>query len=159
MTTSGGDSAGPILVVEDDPAAIRLIEEAFDEIDRPVDYVVVTDGVEAFDFLHGRGVHAGTPQPELVLLDLGLPEKNGQQVLREIRADEDLELVPVVVLSATDDEETIASCYAEGANAYVVKPDDYAQLLARLEVIVEFWMGTTATPPTSLPGAAESLQR
>jgi CheY-like chemotaxis protein len=147
MTTAGDDRTGPVLVVEDDPAAIRLIEESFEEMERPVDYVVVTDGVEAFDFLHRRGDHADAPRPSLVLLDLGLPAKNGQQVLTEIREDPALRLLPVVVLSARDDAETVAECYANGANAYITKPEDYELLLDKLETLVEFWGRTTEPPP------------
>lgn len=147
MTSAGDDRAGPVLVVEDDPAAIRLIEEAFEEMERSVDYVVVTDGVEAFDFLHRRGAHADAPHPAFVLLDLGLPAKNGQQVLAEIREDPELRLLPVVVLSAHDDAETIAECYASGANAYITKPDDYELLLDKLESLVEFWATATEPPP------------
>lgn len=147
MAQTSRATDGPILVVEDSPAAIRLIEEAFTEIDRAVEYIVASDAVEAFDVLHGRGEYATTPDPSLVLLDLGLPGRSGQQALSEIRADESFDNVPVVVFSSRDTDETIADCYARGATAYIVKPDNFEALVGKLEALVEFWLGAAEPSP------------
>lgn len=133
-------------MIEDEPSDIRLIEEAFEEVGAPSRLAVVTDGVEAFDFFKGRGEHAGAPLPDLVVLDLGLPARSGEQVLREMRADEELVSVPVVVLSSDDDPGTVRAAYRDGANAYVTKPDDYEEMLGIVAALQEFWLSTAELP-------------
>lgn len=153
MPVPSGDGDSVVLVVEDDPASIRLVEHALADVEHPVTPVVATDGVEAFDVLYKRGEYDEAPTPDLVVLDLNLPGKQGQQVLAEIREDDDVNGIPVVVLSQTDDPETITECYRLGANAYVVKPMDYEGMLATVDRLVGFWIGTVATPS---PGGAEA---
>lgn len=135
-------------MIEDEPSDIRLVEEAFEEVGVPARLTVVTDGVEAFDFFKGRGDHAGAPRPDLVVLDLGLPARSGEQVLREMRDDPGLVSVPVVVLSSDDDPATVRSAYRDGANAYVTKPEDYEEMLRIVEALQGFWLSVAELPRT-----------
>lgn len=148
-TTGGGEDQTPsLLLVDDDPGAMRLLELACRELDPPVATSVATDGQEALDILHGRGEHDGEQAPDVVVLDLDLPRVGGREVLRRIRATDELATVPVVVLSANDDEETIEECYRLGANAYVVKPRDYESLLQAMRTVSGFWSDSqTELPP------------
>lgn len=107
---------------------------------------IVTDGVEAFDFFKARGEHADAPIPDLVLLDLGLPARSGEQVLQEMRADAELRGVPVVVLSGDDDPDTVRAAYRDGANAYVGKPDDYEGMVEIVEALSSFWLTVALLP-------------
>lgn len=147
MATSPGGEESVVLLVEDDPAAIRLVEEAFEAVERTITLIVATDGVEAFDVLANRGEYAELPRPDLIILDLDLPEKNGQQVLAELQEDDGLRQIPVVVFSQTDDPETIAACYRHGANAYIVKPMEYEGTHSVVERLTDFWLGTIESPP------------
>lgn len=146
MATRSGDAEPVILVVEDDPVAIRLLEEAFDEVERTFSHVVTTDGVEAFDFLFRRGDYEDAPSPDLIVLDLNLPGKTGRQILEEIKEEADLKLIPVVVFSQIDDPETIADCYRIGANAYITKPAGYEEMLEVTQRLVDFWLDSAETP-------------
>lgn len=146
MDTRSGDTEPVILVVEDDPVAIRLVEEAFDEVERAFSYVVTTDGVEAFDFLHRRGEYRDAPSPALIVLDLNLPGKTGRQILEEIKGEPDLKLTPVVVFSQIDDPGTVSDCYRLGANAYITKPAGYEEMLEVTQRLVDFWLETAETP-------------
>lgn len=145
-----------MLVVEDDPASIRLIEEAFAHGERPVEPIVATDGVEAFDVLYNRGEYAEAPTPDLVVLDLNLPQKQGEQVLAEIRGADDVNDIPVVVFSQTDDPDTITECYRLGANAYIVKPMDYEGMRATIDHVTRFWIETASTPSRGVVGADDA---
>lgn len=147
MSVPDSDRGAEILIVEDDPAAIRLVEEAFDEIDRSVSPVVLTDGGDAVDYLRGQGEHDGG-LADLVLLDLDLPGRTGQQVLAEMEEDDELSKIPVIVFSGTDTPETVAECYRLGANAYVVKPMEYDEMLTVITRITDFWLGTAERPPS-----------
>jgi CheY-like chemotaxis protein len=114
-----------VLLVEDDPGDVVLIKEAFEFNKVHNALHVVSDGVDALDFLHRRNAHAEAPrQPDLVLLDLNLPRKDGREVLGEIKADTDLRTIPVVVLTTSEAEEDILRSYDLHANAYVTKPVD-----------------------------------
>lgn len=159
MSAPPGEGEAVVLVVEDDPASIRLVEEAFAHLERPVTPVVATDGVEAFDVLYNRGEYEDAPTPDLVVLDLHLPQKQGQQVLAEMRDDEGVTGIPVVVFSQTDDPGTIAECYRLGANAYVVKPMDYEGMRTTVDRLTAFWLGTAATPPADAIDAGEPVER
>lgn len=128
-----------VLVVEDDSAAIRLYEEVFRDLDDRVTVTVVTDGRQALDVLHRRGEHADSRVPDLVVLDVDLPEIGGREVLREMREVGLLPSLPVVVCSQHADRETIDECYRLGASAYFVKPDDYDGLLRIAERVSTFW--------------------
>lgn len=146
MVTRAGEEGPVVLVVEDDPVAIRLVEEAFEEVDRTFSHYVATDGVEAFDFLHRRGTYEDAPPADLIVLDLNLPRRTGRRILEEIKGDADLRLTPVVIFSQTDDPEVIADCYRHGANAYITKPEDYEEMLEVTRRLIDFWLGTAERP-------------
>ena len=106
-----------------------------------MDLDVIQDGAEALDFLFRRAPHTQARTPDLILRDLGLPRKNGFEILEALAQDADLKFVPVVVLTGSNKKADVNRCYEFGANAYVVKPADPAQYLAFVQAIIEFWHG------------------
>jgi CheY-like chemotaxis protein len=142
------NGAAHILLVEDNPGDIRLTEEAFAQGQIANGLHVVTDGVEAMEFLHQRGEYTDAPRPDLVLLDLNLPRKDGEEVLAEIREDPDLESLPVVILTSSEAHEDIMSCYENRANAYLTKPVDPEEFIEVVHSIQDFWLSVVRLPPT-----------
>ncbi|WP_459190943.1 response regulator [Halosimplex sp. J119] len=136
-----------ILLVEDNPGDVRLTQEAFKEGQIHNTLHVVTDGVEATDFLYRRGDHADAPRPDVVLLDLNLPRKNGDEVLDEIRDDPELERLPVIVLTSSKAEEDVVQSYELQANAYLTKPVDPTEFIETVQSIQEFWLEVVRLPP------------
>jgi CheY-like chemotaxis protein len=136
-----------ILLVEDNPGDVRLTEEAFQKGKICNDLHVVTDGVEALDFLHQRGDHEDVPCPDVVLLDLNLPGKNGDEVLEAIRADPELETLPVVVLTSSGAQEDVVQSYDLQANAYLTKPVDPAEFVEVVRTFEQFWLSVVRLPP------------
>ena len=136
-----------ILLVEDNPADVRLTQEAFREGKIHNKLAVVRDGVEAMDFLRRRGKYAGATRPDLILLDLNLPRKDGREVLAEIKSDPELMRIPVVVLTTSRAEMDIIKSYNLHANCYVVKPVDLDQFISVIKSIDNFWL-TAVTLPT-----------
>lgn len=137
-----------ILVVEDDPGDQMLIEEAFagHTLDPAPHLVMVGDGQEALDFLHRRGRHLDAPRPDLVLLDLNLPLCDGRAVLRQVKAEDDLKSIPVVVFTTSTLAEDITTAYLLHANAYVAKPLDFADFTTAVGRIGEFFTRTAHLP-------------
>jgi CheY-like chemotaxis protein len=134
-----------ILLVEDDPGDVLLTREAFAaKIDNTLH--VVNDGVEAIAFLRKEGRYAGTPVPDLILLDLNLPRMDGREVLATIKADDMLRLIPVVVLTTSDAEEDVVSSYSLYANAYVSKPVDFERFIDVVRQIDEFFVSVVRRP-------------
>ncbi|WP_415382461.1 response regulator [Halosimplex sp. TS25] len=142
-----GDPAD-ILLVEDNPGDVRLTREAFRDGHIRNALHVVTDGVEALDFLRQRGDHADAPRPDVVLLDLNLPRKNGDEVLDEIRDDPELERLPVVVLTSSKAQEDVVESYELQANAYLTKPVDPSEFIETVQSIQEFWLCVVRLPPS-----------
>ena len=136
-----------ILLVEDNPGDVRLTEEALDEGKVDVNLSVVRDGEEALEFLHRRGDHADAPRPDIVLLDLNLPGKNGEDVLEEINDDEVLSRIPVIVLTSSAAEEDIVRTYDLRANAYLTKPIDPDEFVAAVRAFEAFWLRIVHLPP------------
>ena len=136
-----------ILLVEDNPADVRLTEEAFREGKIHNTLVVARDGVEALDVLRRRGRFADATRPDLILLDLNLPRKDGREVLAEIKADPDLRRIPVVVLTTSRAEIDIVRTYNLHANCYVVKPVDLDQFIGIIQSIENFWLSAVTLPP------------
>jgi two-component system, chemotaxis family, response regulator Rcp1 len=136
-----------ILLVEDSPADVRLTREALKEAKVVNTLHVAPDGVEALAFLKRKGKHADAPRPGLILLDLNLPKKDGREVLKEIKDDESLRRIPVVVLTTSKAEEDIIRTYNLHANAYVTKPVDLAQFLKVIRSIEQFWLAVVTLPP------------
>jgi CheY-like chemotaxis protein len=142
------DATAPIdvLLVEDDPADVVLIKEAFENNHVINTLHVAEDGVEAMAYLRGEGAHAGAPRPDLILLDLNLPRKDGRQVLREVKADERLRSIPVVVLTTSESEEDVLRSYDLHANAYVSKPVDFGRFEEVVRRIDEFFVSVVRLP-------------
>jgi two-component system, chemotaxis family, response regulator Rcp1 len=135
-----------ILLVEDSPADVRLTREALKEAKVLNALHVVQDGMAALAFLRKQGQYAGSPHPDLILLDLNLPKKDGREVLAEIKQDEDLKRIPVVVLTTSRAEEDVMRSYNLHANAYVTKPVDLKQFLEVIRTIEEFWLAVVTLP-------------
>lgn len=141
------DSAD-ILLVEDNPGDIRLTEEAFRESRIANTLYVVTDGVEALDFLHQRGEYADAPRPDIILLDLNLPRKNGDEVLEDLHEKSpSLARIPVIILTSSQAEEDIARSYELQANAYMTKPVDPAEFIETIQKFESFWLEVVRLPP------------
>ena len=135
-----------ILLVEDNPGDERLTREALKEGKVYSNLHWVKDGVEALDFLHQRGKHQGAPKPDIILLDLNLPKKDGREVLQEIKADERLMRIPVVVLTTSKAEEDVLKTYTLHANCYVTKPVDLEQFIKVVKSIDNFWLTVVTLP-------------
>ena len=141
-----------ILLVEDNPGDARLAVEALKDSKVRNNLYHVSDGVEAMDFLRRRGEYAGGIVPDLVLLDLNLPRKDGREVLEEIKEDPELKLIPVVVLTTSEAERDLVRTYDLHANAYVVKPIDLDQFGAVVQGIKDFWFAIVKLPPKTESG-------
>ena len=135
-----------VLLVEDNPADADLTREALEANKQSVDLSVVLDGVEAMDYLHRRADHPDAAMPDLVLLDLNLPRKDGRAVLEEIKSTEALRQIPVVVLSSSEDFHDIQQSYDLGANSYVAKPVDFAGFQTTMKSLNSFWFSTARLP-------------
>ena len=127
-----------VLLVEDSPADRRLTTDVLQETDLAIKLFCVESGEEALSWLRREGAHADAPRPDLVLLDLGLPGMSGQEVLEEIKRDETVRHVPVVVLTSDDDDRTLASSLGLGAHEFVAKPLDREQVMAVIEYVTQF---------------------
>jgi CheY-like chemotaxis protein len=140
------DAPIEVLLVEDDPADVVLIQEAFENNALRNTLHVAEDGVEAMAYLRAEGRHAGAPRPDLILLDLNLPRKDGREVLSEIKADARLRSIPVVVLTTSEAEDDIARSYDLHANAYVAKPVDFGDFEEVVRRIDEFFVSIVRLP-------------
>ncbi len=142
-------SANPVnvLLVEDDPGDVLLVREAFAERGLVKRLDVVGDGVEALRYVRGEGEYAGTQIPDLILLDLNLPRKSGAEVLAEIKGDQALATIPVVVLTTSGADQDVMRAYRDHANAYVTKPADFARFREIVDRIDEFFAGVVQLPP------------
>jgi len=138
-----------ILLVEDSPTDVLLAQEALEHAKVLNKLHVVSDGVEALDFLRRRGQFADAVRPDLILLDLNLPRKDGREVLQEIKSDEDLKRIPVVVLTTSKAEEDILRAYGLHANCYVSKPVDFEQFAYVVRAIETFWFSVVSLPSVS----------
>ena len=135
-----------ILLVEDSPSDTELTIEALQAGDIPCNLSHVEDGVEAMEFLNRKNSYAGAPRPDLILLDLNLPRKDGREVLAELKLDPDLRTIPVVVLTTSKDDKDISQAYQLQANCYIAKPVDFEQFVSALRAIEHFWLEVAALP-------------
>ena len=135
-----------VLLVEDDPGDTLMIREAFEDNKVRNRLTCVTDGVQALEFLRREGSHAGAARPDLILLDLNLPRKDGRQVLAEIKADDDLRPIPVVILTTSQAEEDVLRSYELHANAYVTKPVDFERFIEVVRQIDNFFVTVVKLP-------------
>lgn len=135
-----------ILLIEDNPGDVRLTKEAFSESKIPIDLHVVMDGEEALDYLHSAGLQPDSEIPDLILLDLNLPKKDGREVLEEIKTNERLKRIPVVVLTTSNAEQDIMTSYNCHANCYINKPVDFDHFFDIIQKVEEFWLSTAILP-------------
>ena len=140
---------GPIeiLLVEDNPGDVRLTREALKEGKVYSNLHTVKDGVEALEFLRRRGKYSSVPRPDIILLDLNLPKKDGREVLQEIKTDDVLKRIPVVVLTTSKAEEDVLRTYNLHANCYVTKPVDLEKFMVVVKTIDVFWLTVVTLPP------------
>jgi chemotaxis family two-component system response regulator Rcp1 len=136
-----------ILLVEDNPGDVRLTKESFRDAKVRNIMETVADGVEAMAFLRREGRYQSSTRPDLILLDLNLPRKNGLEVLKEIKANEDLKRIPVVVLTTSQAEQDIVKSYDLYANAYITKPVELDQFISVVKAIEGFWLEIVRLPP------------
>lgn len=140
-----------VLMFEDNPDDILLTEEALIETKIHVNLNVAQDGVEGLAFLRRQGNYADAPRPDLILLDLNLPKKDGREVLAEIKADPSLKLIPVVILTTSEADEDILNAYSLHANCYITKPVDLNQFIRVVKTIEDFWMTIVKLPKEGTP--------
>ncbi len=140
-----------ILLVEDDPNDIELTLGALSEHNLANEIVIARDGVEALDYLYRRGDFASRPagNPVVILLDLKMPKLGGLQVLRQLKADEDMRFIPIVILTSSRESRDLEECYKLGVNAYVVKPVRFAEFVEAIKGISMFWVLINELPPAT----------
>ena len=136
-----------ILPVEDDPGDVLMTREAFEDYKIANRLNVVTNGEDAIAYMRRQGRFADAPTPDLVLLDLNLPRRNGREVLADIKGDATLRRIPVVILTTSDAEEDVIAAYDLHANAYVRKPVDFEQFVAAVRAIDDFFITVVRLPP------------
>lgn len=140
-----------ILLVEDNPGDVLLTREALKENKLHVNLSVIADGDSALAFLHRHDRYLNAPRPDLILLDLNLPGRDGRQVLADIKADESLRCIPVVILTSSQAEEDVIKAYHLRANCFVQKPLDLDQFIKVVRNIENFWFTVVKLPPEHLP--------
>jgi two-component system, chemotaxis family, response regulator Rcp1 len=136
-----------ILLIEDNPGDIRLVKEVFKDAKLNNNLQVALDGEEALKILRQEGEFFNSPRPDLILLDLNLPKKNGREVLREIKEDESLKCIPVVILTTSSAEEDLIETYKRDANCYITKPVDLDEFIKVVKSIQNFWLEIVKLPP------------
>ncbi len=146
MQRSKGSKVADLLLVEDNPSDVRLTEEALRDAGMPINLSVATDGAEAVEFLHRRGKYKNAPRPDLILLDLNLPKKNGPEVLSDIKSDPDLKRIPVLVMTTSSEYDDIQKAYSLNANCYITKPIQLDEFLHVVQSIENFWLKTALLP-------------
>jgi CheY-like chemotaxis protein len=150
MNIEGSGRSIEILLVEDSPGDVRLTQEVLKEAKVRNQLHVVGDGAEAMTFLRREGKYADAPRPDLILLDLNLPKKDGREVLCEIKSDENLRRIPVVILTISKSEEDVFKSYDLHANCYITKPVDLNQFLRVVKSIEDFWLTIVKLPEDGL---------
>lgn len=146
MSEHRGGTPAEVLLVEDNPGDVRLTEEALQDGKIDNTLYVVHDGVEAVDFLLQQGSYTDAPRPDLVLLDLNLPRKNGDEVLEEIRQYRELKTIPVIVLTGSKAQEDVVRSYELCANAYLTKPVDPMAFIEVVQELEHFWLTVVRVP-------------
>ncbi len=136
-----------VLLVEDNSGDARLVQEAFRDASIPTSLTVVRDGVEALELLSRDEGEQRLPAPDIILLDLEMPRANGFDVLKEVKSDERLKYIPVIVLTGSGSEENVQRCYDLNANCFIEKKAEWQQFIAAVKLIQEFWCGLVTLPP------------
>lgn len=135
-----------ILLVDDSPADVALTQEAFSDNKLCNNLSVVHDGVEAMDFLRKKGPYASVPTPDIILLDLNMPRKDGREVLAEIKADDVLKYIPVVIMTVSKDDKDIFESYRLHANCYIKKPVKFTEFVEVVRSLENFWFSVVTLP-------------
>jgi two-component system, chemotaxis family, response regulator Rcp1 len=146
MLNAAGGKPAEIVLVEDNDGDVRLIVEAFKENKFLNNLHVAKDGVEAMEFLHKEGKYADAVHPDLILLDLNLPKKDGHEILGEVKADPHLKRIPVIILTSSKAEADIIKAYDLHANCYITKPIDMDQFIKVVRSIEDFWLTIVKLP-------------
>ena len=146
ISSQSTTKAVEILLVEDSPADVALTQEALEDSKLSNNLYIVNDGEEALAFLHKEGKYASMPKPDLILLDLNLPKKTGLEVLREVKKDETLRLIPVVIMTVSKDEKDIVESYRLHANCYIRKPVKFGEFIEIVKSIKNFWFSIVTLP-------------
>lgn len=136
-----------ILIVEDNPGDVRLAREALKEVGQAYLVCVTTDGAEALAYLRRRGKHADALLPDLILLDLNVPRKDGRELLEEIKSDPNLRRIPVIIFTSSSAAQDILKAYELRANCYITKPTDLAEFFRAIKLIEEYWLTVVTLPP------------
>nr|WKN38949.1 response regulator [Tunicatimonas sp. TK19036] len=136
-----------VLLVEDSEADAVMVEESLQDSKLKVNLQIVQDGIEALEYLNKRGRYEGVGTPDIIILDLNLPRKDGREVLEEIKEDKQLRFIPVVVLTTSSDEADIYRSYNLHANCYITKPLDFEQFAKIVASIEDFWFTIVKLPP------------
>jgi len=136
-----------ILLIEDNPGDARLTQEALKDGKMKINLSIVYDGEEGTDFLFKRNKYADAPRPDLIILDLNLPKKNGREVLAEIKNDDSLKMIPVIILTTSKAQEDILKTYNLHANCYITKPIDLTKFFEVVKLIEGFWLTIVKLPP------------
>jgi CheY-like chemotaxis protein len=139
-----------VLLVEDNPADARLMREALQDAKIQSQISVVSDGAQALEFLRQEGKYQNAPRPDMILLDLNLPKKDGREVLAEIKNDPDLMLIPVAVLTTSQAHQDIVRAYKLHANCYITKPMELDQFAKVVQTFEDFWMKIVTLPPKEI---------
>lgn len=135
-----------VLLVEDNPGDVRLTREALSEAGNRVRLSVVNDGLDALRYLRREGQYSDAPRPNLIFLDLNLPKKDGREVLAAIKTDDELKLIPVVVMTTSDAQADIRQAYGLHANCYVTKPADFEAFVGLVKSLEQFWLSVAKIP-------------
>lgn len=138
-----------LLVVEDNPGDARLTREVLNNNGISSNLYIVNDGVEAMEFLRNKGKFVKSPKPDLIIMDLNLPRKDGREVLAEIKVDEDLKHIPIVIMTISQAEDDILKSYKLHANCFITKPIDLNHFIKVIKSIEEFWFSVVKLPPKS----------
>ncbi|MEM5450190.1 response regulator [Paraburkholderia sp. BR14263] len=147
MFSENSEQMFHILMVEDSPTDVMMTREALEYYKVLNPLHIAEDGVEAIEFLKREGKHANAPRPGLIILDLNLPRKSGQEVLQELKTDPELMNIPVVVLTTSKAEEDVAKSYGLHANCYITKPVDFEKFVQVVRSINDFWLRVVTLPP------------
>lgn len=145
MRNRKGSKTVKVLLIEDNPGDVRLIMEAFKERNL-CNLSVVEDGEEAISFLHRQNLYENAPRPDIILLDINLPKKNGYEVLEEIKNEANLKTIPIIILTSSSSKRDIITCYALHANCYIIKPINVDDFINVVKFIEDFWFGIVELP-------------
>ncbi|MCZ3364891.1 MULTISPECIES: response regulator [Methanobacterium] len=138
------------LLVEDNPADARLVKEVIAECNVRHELNIVGDGEEAINYLHKKGKYEHCETPRLIILDLNMPKKNGREVLSEIKEDDELKLIPIIVLTTSDNNKDVCDSYKYSANAFLTKPADFDEFIEVIHSVMDFWMDKAILPDCNI---------